>query len=83
MSTKNKHLDRNKIQCAQSKIEIEIQRKRKLDSDLKILNLNKTNSRSMCLMESEGSQAVADVAYRQKTKIKQRLLKMSVKWRHW
>ena len=34
-------------------------------------------------MEREGSQAVADVAYRQKTKIKQRLLKISVKWRHW
>ena len=34
LSTKNKHLDRNKIQCAQSKIEIGIQRKRKLESDL-------------------------------------------------
>ena len=36
-STKNKHLDRNKIQCAQSKIEIGIQRKGKLESDLEDL----------------------------------------------
>ena len=37
LSAKNKHLDRNKIQCAQSKIEIGIQRKRKLESDLEDL----------------------------------------------
>ena len=33
-SAKNKHLDCNKIQCAQSQIEIGIQRKKKLESDL-------------------------------------------------
>ena len=37
LSTKNKYLDCNKIQCAQYKIEIEIQRKRKLESDLEDL----------------------------------------------
>ena len=37
LSTKNKQLDCNKIQCAQSKIEIGIQRKRKLESDLEDL----------------------------------------------
>ena len=50
----------------------------------KVFNLNKTNFGIMCLKESGGdhkleSYAIADVADRQKTKTKQRLLKMIVK----
>ena len=61
-----------------------IQRKRKLESELENLTF-KQNTWSMCLRESEGdhkleSQAITVVAHRQKTKTKQRLLKMSVKW---
>ena len=44
LSAKNKHLDCNKIQCAQSKIEIGIQRKRKLESDLEDLKFKQKNT---------------------------------------
>ena len=51
---------------------------------LKVLRLNKTITWSVCLRESEGdhkleSHAITAVAYRQKTKAKRKLLKMSVK----
>lgn len=76
---KNKHFDRNKIQCAQSKTEIGIQQKRKLEIDLEDLKF-KPDTWSICLSESEG---VLDVAYRQKIETKQKFSKTSVKWWYW